>query len=319
MRLLFITSTRLGDAVLSTGLLDHLLSRHPGARVTVAAGPVPAPLFAAVPGLERLLPMPKQRHSGHWWRLWRQTVTRPWSLVVDLRGSALGWGLPAWRRRRQGKADPTCHRVESLARFLGVSPPPAPRVWTTPADEAAAAALIPADRPVLALGPTANWRAKVWPAERFVATAQALTAPNGPRPGAAVAVLAGPGAEERAAADAVLQPLARSGPVIDLVGQAPLPVLAAALRRVALYVGNDSGLMHLAAAAGAPTLGLFGPSREEHYAPWGPRARAVRTDLSYDALCPPGSFHYATVGCMMEGLPVTRVTAAAEALLAEGS
>ncbi|MGH6953341.1 MAG: glycosyltransferase family 9 protein [Alphaproteobacteria bacterium] len=39
MRILFITSSRIGDAVLSTGLLAHLLERHPGARVTVVSGP----------------------------------------------------------------------------------------------------------------------------------------------------------------------------------------------------------------------------------------------------------------------------------------
>ncbi len=55
MRLLFITATRIGDAVLSTGLLGHLWERHPGAHVTIAAGRAAAPLFAAVPGLERVL------------------------------------------------------------------------------------------------------------------------------------------------------------------------------------------------------------------------------------------------------------------------
>ena len=38
MRILFITSTRVGDAILSTGLLDHLITKHPGARITVACG-----------------------------------------------------------------------------------------------------------------------------------------------------------------------------------------------------------------------------------------------------------------------------------------
>ena len=55
MRILFVTATRIGDAVLSTGLLSHLLDRYPMARLTIAAGPVAAPLFAAVPRLERIM------------------------------------------------------------------------------------------------------------------------------------------------------------------------------------------------------------------------------------------------------------------------
>ena len=51
LRILFITSTRVGDAILSTGLLAHLIERHPDARVTIACGPAAAPLFDAVPNL----------------------------------------------------------------------------------------------------------------------------------------------------------------------------------------------------------------------------------------------------------------------------
>ena len=62
---------------------------------------------------------------------------------------------------------------------------------------------------------------------------------------------------------------------IDLVGWLSVPEAAACLARAALFVGNDSGLMHLAAAAGAPTLGLFGPTDAAEYAPSGRRAAAT--------------------------------------------
>ena len=71
--------------------------------------------------------------------------------------------------------------------------------------------------------------------------------------------------------------------LIDLVGQ-PLPVAAACIEQCALYVGNDSGLMHIAAATGTPTLGLFGPSDDVLYAPWGPDARVVRGARSFEQI-----------------------------------
>ncbi len=50
---------------------------------------------------------------------------------------------------------------------------------------------------------------------------------------------------------------------------------AAAIQRATMFVGNDSGLMHVAAAAGVPTLGLFGPTQWWLYGPRGPRTRTV--------------------------------------------
>src|SRR5271170_1253555 len=66
MDILFVTATRIGDAVLSTGLISYLVDRHVDARLTIAAGPIAAPLFEAVPGLERLVVVQKRRWSLHW-------------------------------------------------------------------------------------------------------------------------------------------------------------------------------------------------------------------------------------------------------------
>ena len=268
MRILFVSSSRIGDAVLSTGLLDHLLRTCPDARFTVATGPVAEGVFLRMPRLERLVLLEKRPYGLHWPGLWASCVGTVWDLVVDIRASALAWSLLARRRavmRRRGG-----HKTAQLAAVLGLDPPPLPVTWTAAADRARAAALLPAGAPVLALGPTANWRGKVWPPERFVALAHALLA--GPLAGARVAVLAGPGAEERTLAAPVLAALPQA---IDLAGALTLPEAAAVLARAALFVGNDSGLMHLAAAAGAPTLGLFGPTPAAEYAPAGRRAAAA--------------------------------------------
>src|SRR3954468_9017718 len=130
MHILFVTATRIGDAVLSTGLLSHLIERHAGARLTVASGPVAAPLFEAVPGLERLIILRKQRWGLHWPRLYVQVARQSWDLIVDLRGSALAWLLRARQRRVMAKGDANEHRVRQLARLFDLDPPPGPRLWT---------------------------------------------------------------------------------------------------------------------------------------------------------------------------------------------
>ena len=300
MRILFVTSTRIGDAVLSTGLLDHLIRTHPDARVTVACGPVAEGVFARMPNREKTIVLVKKRLSAHWLGLWAEVARTRWDLVVDLRGSALAWLVPARRRAVMQGGRRAGHRIGHIAETLGLPRPPPPVAWFAPAVAARAAALLPGEGPFLALGPSANWSGKVWPPERFVELFRALTAPGGPLPGARAVVLAGPGAQEAAMVAPVLAALPEA---LDLTGRLELPEVAAVMARCALFVGNDSGLMHLAAAAGTPTLGLFGPTPASEYGPIGRAARAVL------ARGTPGA-------APMAALPVEDALAAAQGLLA---
>ncbi len=311
MRILFITATRLGDAVLSTGLLGALLAAHPGARVTVAGGPVTESLFTDLPGLEQFIPMPKQKRGGHWFALWRQVIGRRWDRVIDLRGSLIGYCLNAGRVQRWRNGAFSGHRVQQIAQCFGIDPIPAPRLWIANSVDGVSRDA----RPILALGPTANFQGKQWPLERFATLARALTGPGGKLEGARVLLIGAP--SERLAAAPLFAALPEAE---DGFGLGDLRRVGAALRAARLYIGNDSGLMHLAAAAGVPTLGLFGPSPPDLYGPWsgdGPTA-FVATDRPYpqhwDKLKQEPDF----LAHMMDDLPVARALAAAEALLERG-
>jgi len=310
MQLLFITSNRLGDAVLSTGLLGHLVERDEAVQVTVACGPVSADIFECLPGLRRVIAMRKQPWAGHWRSLWRQTFSTYWDEIVDLRSSPMTHVLRGRRKRVRRKAGEG-HRVAALARWYGLEETPAPRLWSNARHAAAGLALIGEGGPILGLGPAANWQGKIWPPERFAELALRLTGPGGPLAGGRIAVFGGPG--EEALVRPVLEALPRER-TIDLVGGHHLLDVAEALRRCALFVGNDSGLMHLSAAAGVPTLGLFGPSRVEHYAPWGQLSEAVTTATAYDDLFGPG-YHRHTTGTLMGTLSVDMAEAGAHRLL----
>ncbi len=104
---------------------------------------------------------------------------------------------------------------------------------------------------------------------------------------------------------------------IELVGHGDVLTAAACLVRADLFIGNDSGLMHLAAAVGIPTLGLFGPSPHERYRPWGPKAAYVRTPEDFMTLIAEPGYDRRTTGTLMDSLEVEAVLDAANALWAK--
>ena len=284
--ILFVAPSRIGDAVLSSGLLKRLHEEVPNAAFTIAAGPVSAPLFRDLPGLQRLIEIEKEKGGGHWLKLWRQVRGRRWGLIVDMRGSGLSGMLNARKRavfKRDDQAGPV-HKVIEAARVLKLEEdPPSPWLWVSDERQAQADKLLGLDKhpeaPILAMGPAANWSGKAWPAERFAVAAAELLDSDGPMPNGRLLLLGGPDDKETARTVKHAVPRPR---VIDLTGGVDLLTAFAALKRARLYIGNDSGLMHMAAAAGVPTLGLFGPSDDRLYGPWGEHARALRGPRDFE-------------------------------------
>src|SRR5690606_37800285 len=82
---------------------------------------------------------------------------------------------------------------------------------------------------------------------------------------------------------------------------------AACLARCDFYIGNDSGLMHLAAACGVPTFGLFGPSYPHIYAPWGAHCDYAKTPESFDELIDYPGYTPQTASCLMGSLTINMV------------
>jgi len=314
---LFITATRIGDAVLSSGLIKRLKDEIPHARFTIVAGPLAAPLFRDTPGLDLLIPMAKAKSGMHWFKLWGQVRKRRWGLVLDMRGSGIARTVRARRRAIRRSPPPSLgpmHKVIEAARVLKIEDDPAPPFFYTSADtEAFADRLIGPGRPILALAPAANWVGKTWPAERFAVLAAELLGPRGPMPGGRLMILGGP--EDRWTCEVVSRSIPRDR-MIDLVGKIDLLTAYACLKRARLFVGNDSGLMHLAAAAGAPTLGLFGPSDDRLYGPWGPDARSVRGPREFEAFVKIDPTLSNQV-CHMLDLPIDWVSRAARKLYDE--
>jgi ADP-heptose:LPS heptosyltransferase len=240
---------------------------------------------------------------------------RRWSLVVDMPSRIIAGRLrPRGRALRRHEDEEPAHKLIEAARLMRLEEePPAPYLFVSDATDAAAAAFTAGETPILAVAPTADWVGKAWPIERFAEVARRLRAPGAALAGARVMILG-----EKSDAHEV-ESVRGSAPkdlLIDLVGKTDLLTSFAALKRARLFIGNDTGLAQLAAAAGAPTLALFGPSDDRIWRPWGEDVRVVRGARNLDEIRKVDSTLSAQVRHMID-LSAESVMSAAEALLEE--
>ncbi|WP_169544215.1 glycosyltransferase family 9 protein [Sneathiella aquimaris] len=274
-RNLFVTSNRLGDAVLTTGILHHLIKQEPDIPVTVICGTIPADIFAAIPQVERVITLRKEKYNRHWIKAAIKAGPHFWNRIVDYRGSIFSI-MPARHRHIWTGGDDTVHKTVANARLIGVDHAIPPLIIPSAADLAKTALLLKLEtdkRPVLALAPTANFDQKQWHHENFLNLAKTLTGEKGILNGARIAILGAPGEEKQAMP--VVEGLP-SDQIINLVGKTTPLEAACYLSHASLFVGNDSGLMHSAVAVGVPTVGLFGIGKPVVYGPSGKHTLLIK-------------------------------------------
>ncbi len=271
-QVLFVSADRIGDAIMSIGAIREISRQIPDAEITVAVGPTAAALFRAAPGVVKVIPWKKQKLSGHWRTLWRQAVGTKWAMVADVRGSAMSYFLRAKERRLYSRSlEKGEMKVVTFSNMMKAKAVAEPEIFLDDKARADAAAIIGnVTAPILAMAPISTANDRSWPAERWAELTQKLMAE--PRfAGWRFMPVGGPG--DHAAAAPALAVAGERG--IDAVGKSDILGSAALLQRATLFVGNDSGLMHVSAAAGTPTLGLFGPSEWWHKAPYGPKGMVL--------------------------------------------
>jgi lipopolysaccharide heptosyltransferase II len=342
----------IGDVVFTTPILRALRRRHPDARLTYVVEPHAAPVVVGNPHVDEVIVTSKPDAPGRLaadFRLARRLRADRYDVVLDLHGgprsALLAWATGAPRRigyAVSGRSWMYTERVPRDRRLrprhsvvnqwdllgpLGFDPPdperdPTEMPVTSAAAEAVAATLVSAnvdaerDR-VIVLHVSAGNPFRRWPATSFVRLIAALVRAE---PGRRVVVVSGPSEHEaarRIGGEARAELGADAGRVVDHV-DFDLAELRALMDRAALFIGGDSGPLHVAGTTGVPIVGLYGPTLAARSAPWRP-ARFVTESIEVPDLacrpcdqrhCEPGDFR-----CLGSIAPA-RVAEAAERALA---
>lgn len=288
-RVLFISPNRIGDSVIASGIVREINRQWPNAHITVAVSGMAAPFYRAAPGVEDIIVVNKEKRGGHWIKLWKAVRGTGWDVAIDTRGSATTFLIPAKTRfvysSKLEKGDP---KVEVITRLLHAPRSLEPELYIDDRARAEAGAVIDpqlaagsGEGPIIALAPIAHQKGKSWPADRWAALVEKMKAE--PRfDGWRFMLVGGPG--DHAPAAPALAAAGDRG--IDFVGKGDILASAAAISRATLFVGNDSGLMHVSAAAGTPTLGLFGPTEWWLYGPRGAKTMTVASNNTRGQFAP---------------------------------
>jgi len=309
---LFVAPTDVSGAVLASGLLKKLHDEAPDPAFTIVATGKVAPLYADMPKVERIIIADKERSGRRWYGLFGGLRARRWSLVVDMpAGLVTGRLRPKGKPLRREDGEPAHKLIEAAQLMRLEDEPPAPYLFVSDATAASAARLTAGDAPILAVAPAAEWLGKAWPPERFAEVVRRLLARGGAMAGGRLMIIG-----ERDELHEI-EPVRAAAPrdmTIDLVGRADLLTAFAALKGARLFIGNDTGYSQLAAAAGAPTLALFGPSDDRIWRPWGADVKVVRGARTLEEIRRIDAALSAQVRHMVD-LSTDSVMAAAETLL----
>lgn len=293
LRIVVIKPCCLGDLLMATPALRVLKRRFPQASIDIVTTQWSAPALATNARVARILRYPDRPAPVSIARLLGQLRSGRYDLGISLDRSPLVNGLLGLagipiragidsRHRGVGlthRVSPRADEHESelfsrVAAAVGATddgrgpeypiPAESKRAGLARLPNLAAIAPLVVVHPGGAVNPGTTMLSKRWPADSFAALARRLATEFG----ATIALVGA--ASDRDAVEAVKR--AAGIEVIDLCERLSLPELAAVLSRTALYVGNDSGVSHLAAIH-TPTVTIFGPTSPRRY---GPRGRAVR-------------------------------------------
>lgn len=289
-QLLVIRPGGIGDAVLALPLLREVARAFPQVAIDVVAERRNHAIFTTLGGILRRC----DSADDDPWGVWARVRRTRYDLVFDLEQwhhlSALlahasqapvrvGFDTNARRNRCYTILVPYRHEDfegESFLRMLAVTTGQEIAAdWdrpflTPPAAEAAWARQTLGGRPAIALALQGGIRERTWEPEKFLDVARRAAAR-----GLAVYCLGG----RRDASAARIREACPAGTMFDLSGRTTLLQSTALLSGCRLFIGTDSGLMHLAYAVGTPVVALFGAGIESKWAPRGSRARVLNRHL----------------------------------------
>lgn len=258
-----------------SGVIARLKQEIPRARITLATTQGAAALYQDDDLIDEI-----QAFDGALFKLkslhgMSELSRRQWGLCVDIGPTLISRMMKAKTRFTLNPND-SAGVLEQIAAKLKLNPLEiTPTLRVSPRREAQVRTLIDNGRetaPLIVMAPGTGWLGRRWPTERFAVLATRLMREEGPFASHRLLIIGSEAERDTLQALRMATPRAQ---VMEIGGEVTVLNAYAALRQAVLFVGNDELWLHLAAAAGIPAFGLFGPSDEAN-APIGGNVLTIR-------------------------------------------
>ena len=290
-KILVFSFSFIGDAVLSTAIIQPLRRHFPDAHITFLVGPRAFDLLITEPNIDATIVYDNRGEHAGWkgrLRLIKTLRHNKFDLVVNLRDSltARCIGAEHWGMLRGDSNRHAVTRYLEVLQRQGVDTAAAhPHLQLTEAENAAAHHFLAetaqtSEQLLIGIHPGGNWEYKLWDAKNYAQLANALYKEQK----ASILLFAGPNERERQAQVAKMMDV----PPI-LVKTENLRHLAALISACDVYIGNDTGPMHIAAAVDTPVVALFGSTNHIRSGPYGDKRTVVQSGINLGCNpCHPG-------------------------------
>ena len=276
MNILIISSNLIGDSILSTGIIKDFIDRYPNSKLTVVVGLSSKQVYVNFPNLNQLITIKKQKYELHWFEIWRKCFFIKWDIIIDFRSSLIGYFLMRKKSYIYKKYSNNVSQINQLTNFFRLNKIAYPIIFNTKEEEKIAKNKLLPDIKYIVIAPGGNWTPKIWSIENFNKLLRKLLNKNNDL----YVVLVGSKTEKEKYKKNIINKIDEKK-IIDLMGKS-ITQTHAYMKRCNLFVGNDSGLMHLSAASKIPTIGLFGPTNNKLYSPYGNNCYTVQTKETYE-------------------------------------
>ena len=274
MKILFICSNLIGDTILSSGAINHIINQNQEAKLTFVVGPTAAPLLKNYKNIENIIIFKKRKLNLHWLDIFQKTYSTKWDIIVDFRSSALSLLLKNNKKYIFKKLH-SIHHIQQLNSSFGFE---CSNLLIPTSDDEANKVKYHLDNSFkhVVIFPGGNWTPKLWSAENYNETMKLLI----DKYNKVKFILVGSLKEKDKFYNLLTKDI-KENLIIDLFGY-NLTLTSAYMKKSDIFIGNDSGLMHLAVASKLRVISLFGPTNNMVYGPIGDKNIVIRTKENYD-------------------------------------
>ena len=274
MKILFICSNLIGDTILSSGAIKYFIDQNKEAKLTFVVGPTAAPLLKNYNNIENIIIFKKRKFNLHWFDIFQKTYNAKWDIVVDFRSSVISYLLRN-NKKYIFKKNHNIHHIEQLNSSFGFNCSNL-LIPTSDDEKNKADEDLDSSFKHIVIFPGGNWDPKLWSADNFNVTMKLLLE----KFHKIKFILVGSLKEKNKFYNELIKGI-KEDLIIDLFGF-NLTLTSAYMKKSDMFIGNDSGLMHLAVANKLRVISLFGPTDDNVYGPYGEGNIVVRTSESLE-------------------------------------